>query len=135
MERRLRIHPQVRQVYTEIYDDLRREGMSDAEAQRNLRIVFDWSLESLRQSIIRPREDEFAESEIVRERCAEKNIDICHLWLCLRLGGAGQDVLDLFCKECLNLDFNSALYWIIRMGFSEFLSLGQKINSVEQAHD
>lgn len=93
MERRLRIHPQLRAAYAELYDELRGEGLSDEEASRRLNTDFDWSLSEVSKPVLRKRCDEFADCESRRDFEAETNSDLAAMWLEAREKGDGSHLI------------------------------------------
>ena len=103
MERRLRIHPQLRAAYVELYDELRGEGLSDEEVSHRLNTDFDWSLGELCQPVLRGRRDEFADSEADRDFEAGSNRDLAAQWLEAYYAGS-----HVFLENLLGLRKNEA---------------------------
>lgn len=129
------VHPQLQEVYKELYDELREEGLSDQEACQRLMTDFDWSLSELRRPILRKRTDKFVETEKQRSDLAERGEDICQVWLALKLGGLSEEMLIKFNIECLESDYTSAVLWIIRNKLLDIFIFGQKILAVGQNVD
>lgn len=78
------IHPQLREGFEMLYDELRAEGLSDEDAHKRLMTDFDWGLrnfERLRKMALSPRKDEFAETESLRDKEAENGEDLAAQWL------------------------------------------------------
>jgi hypothetical protein len=95
------IHPQLRDGFVMLYDELRGEGLSDEEAYRRLMTDFDWSLRELRKrnlvsGLSKPldeRKDEFARTEKSRIEEAENETDLAALWLEAREKGDGSHLI------------------------------------------
>lgn len=75
------IHPQLREGFEMLYNELRAEGLSDLEAHQRLMTDFDWGLNNIRFAYLSSRMDEFANTEELRVTEAEKDTDLAAQWL------------------------------------------------------
>ena len=121
---RARVHPQLEEIYSELYNDLIRDGMSDAEAQRRLHLLMDWSLALVTRPILLARTDEFATTEKVRRKSAEAGADLAQAWMYLKIGGVDKETLKKFTNECDQHCYEMMLYWIQAKGLMEKFTTG-----------
>lgn len=87
------IHPQLKEGFEMLYNELRAEGLSDQEAHQRLMTDFDWSLKNIRFAYLSPRKDEFADTVELRGMEAENGEDLAAQWLAAREKGDGSHLM------------------------------------------
>lgn len=103
MKHQMGVHPQLWDLYNELFEELVSGGMSVGEAYRQLNTIFDWALNEASRKILRPREDEFADNETARQKAADKNEDLAATWLAARERNDGSH---LFLERLIGLRGN-----------------------------
>jgi len=123
-----RVHPKMRAVYDEYLSDLIKEGMSEADAIRNLASIRDWSKNAFSLFLgLRSREDVYSESCRQRMDSAEAGTDIAEYWICLQSGGASETDLERFTLECELRSPQMILFWLCKNNLAKTFAQGRDL--------